>query len=597
MFVEELTKMILESDRLEEKEDHYELIGPLEMLDIPSTLQDSLLARLDQLKDVKDIVQMGSVIGREFSQDMLRAALPDKEAKLTPGIRKLLNAEILQYSEKSEEPVYQFKHALIQDTAYGSMLRSRRRQMHQKVATILPEKFPEICENQPEQLAHHLTEADELAKAIPQWLKAGQQAKLTNATQEAISHLNKGLALLPKIKDQSEAKNLELDLLLTLGGTYMVSHGFPHPLVKKIFNKARAIAETMEVSPKLALMQGGLMGYYFNTEDYKSYDELCEYMMTLAQHPDHGYWFDVLSTYFNGIAMVRGTFAKAHLNFERVTKIFDPSKPFPWELTPGGYLPFANQGWWMICLQFMGYMDHAKRISEQQLKSREEFRDSDSMTLYHIHTFPALYSLEAREWEATETILDSYLPIVREFGDPVFILTAEVYYNLARAFQGDHASFEKVVQMMDVCFDIGFKTFAVTLSPFVAEGHLIHGNPLSALNWIEKILSHIKQTGTHLPAAELIRLKGMALHELDKPRHEVEQLFENAIDVAREQEAKTFELRAIMNLARLWIQQDKPEEALSLLKECYDWFTEGLDSIDLQQAKSLLQALETTTRS
>ena len=596
LFVEELTKMVLESDRLQEKKDHYELIGPLSKMDIPSTLQDSLLARLDQLKDVKDIVQMGSVIGREFSMAMLAAALPEERKRLTDNIEKLLNAEIFQKAEKDNEPGYQFKHALIQDTAYRSMLRTRRRQMHQKVASVLIEEFNEVCETQPEQLAYHLTEGNQPDLAIPQWLKAGQLAKMTNASQESIAHLKKGLELLPELNDETARKNLELDLLLTLGGTYMVSHGFPHPLVKETFNTARDIAQTLEVSPKLALIQMGLLGYYFNTEDYASFDEIADRMMTQAEDPDSGYWFELIATHFKGVALVRGNFADANRHFQHTTNMFDPSKPFRWELTPSGYLPFATKGWWMICLQAMGFNDQAKRISTEHLNSREEYRDSDSMTLYHIHTFPALYYLEAREWKTAQIIMERYLPIVRKFGDPVFILTAEVYYHLALSFQGQKPSFEKVVQMMDVCFEIGFKAFAVTMSSLVAEGYLNADDPGSALSWIEKILAHAEQTGTHFATAELNRLKGRSLKLLGKPDEIVEHQYKTACDQTRKQEARTFEIRAAMDLALLWNQKGQGKKARTLLKNSYEGFTEGFDSVDLVKAKSLLQVLETPTK-
>ena len=188
--------------------------------------------------------------------------------------------------------------------------------------------------------------------------------------------------------------------------------------------------------------------------------------------------------------------------------------------------------------------------------------------------------------------MEEYLPIVKNFGDPVFTLTAEVYYNLALAFQGDDEAFEKVVQMMTVCFDIGFRAFAVSMSYLVAEGYLNTGDPASGLNWIEKILSHVENTGTHFSTAELKRLKGRALLALGKPDESAEIEFKNALKLADEQAAMTFKLRAAMDLSRLWGQQGKPREALDLVNESYGWFTEGFDSVDLKEARSLMMELE-----
>lgn len=590
LFVEELTKMVMESDRMIEKQDHYELLGSLSKMDIPSTLQDSLLARLDQLKDVKEIVQISSVIGREFSLEMLRAMLPVEADKIETAIIKLLHAEIFQLTDTNHQDEFRFKHALIQETAYGSMLRIRRQEIHQKFAEVLKENFKLICENQPGLLAHHLTQAGKPLQAIPQWLIAGQYSSKTNAAKEAVAHLNKGLELLPQVKNEEERNNLELDFRLTLGGSYMVSHGFPHPLVKETFNRAQEIAKSMALSPKLALIQFNLLSYYFNTEDYDSFDNLSAHMTKLAEDPETGYWFRLIVTYFNGGNLIRGDFKKSLPFFKTALKLFDPSLPFPWELTPGGYLPYATKGWYMLGLQIAGFLDQAENLAEELLTFVDkEYQDSTS--LYHIYTFPALYCLEAKKWCECQSILERYLPMARAFGDPVFILTAEVYYHLALAFQGNNASFQQVVQLIQVCFDIGFKAFAATMSAWVAECYLIHGEPSMCLEWISKILSHVNQTGTHIQTAELFRIRGLALHVLREPQDSVEQEFKRALNLAKKQEASTFEIRATIDLARLWQQQGKSNQAYQILKECYDWFTEGFDSVDLKEAHSLVEEL------
>lgn len=592
LFVEELTKMILESEQLIEKKDQFKLTGSKPEIDIPSTLQDSLLARLDQLKDVKDIVQVGSVIGREFSLTMLQALLPEEKSSIEDGISKLLHAELFQTVNEGQQADFRFKHALIQDTAYGSMLRSRRQHIHKRVAEVLEQDFKEICESKPELLAHHLTEANQPLKAIPQWLRAGQIASKTNAAQEAIAHLKKGIKLLQKVPDESERSKLELDFTLTLGGTYVVSHGFPHPIVKETFDRARDIAQNMEVSPKLAIIQFNLLSYYFNTEAYESFNDLADHMMQMTKDPESGYWFKLLSTHLKGgTAVTKGHFREADRHFHEVLDMFDPSLPFPWEITPSGYLPFATKGWWMFCLQISGSFGKAKRLSEEQLNYSDN-EHQDSTSLYHLYTFPALYSLQARDWIASQNIIERYLPIAKSFGDPVFTLTAEVYYHLARALQGDHDSFNTSVQLINVCFDIGFKAFAVCMSPFIAEGYLKTCDYKSGLDWIEKILDHVKQTGTHIQTAELHRLKGRMLQALGKQDNLVEKQFKKALNIAKNQAARTFEIRAAMDIARLWHQQGKSETAFGLLKKHLDKFSEGFDSIDLKEAVQLLHKIK-----
>jgi len=591
LFVEELTKTIIESEVLVEKSDGFEVAGSVSSLAIPSTLQDSLLARLDRLDEVKEIVQVGSVLGREFSVDMLNAVLPDEVDNLEHSMHKLLDSEIFYQGGIAEQTVYQFKHALIQDAAYESLLKSRRQQMHQQVAFVLLNQFKETTETQPELLAHHYTEAGQPGQALPFWLKAGIQASAKNATAEAISHLEMGLGLLHHVKSESERNNFELDFLLTLGGTFMVSHGFPHPKVAETLNRALGVSKSLEVSPKLAFVLMGLGSYYFNREDVAAYKEITNYMRQLSKDPEHGYWFELVTSQINGGAStIKGNFILANSEHKRVLEIFNPALPFPWEISPSGYIEVASNAWWMICLHALGHLDEAKRLSVKHISYTENFKDS--ATLYHIYTFIALYDMEVREWESAEKILDEYLPIVKEFGDPIFTLTAEVYYYVTRAFQKDRDAFDKAVNLISICIDIGFNAFASAGSSYVCELFFLFKDYDGALTWLDKTLNHVNKSGSHFHTTELYRIKGLTLQALGKPDEEVESYFVQAMELAREQSAKTFELRAARELARLWKKQGKGDEAYELLKGVYDWFTEGFDSLDLKEASQLLDELK-----
>ncbi len=590
LFVEELTKTIVESDLLVEKEDGFELTGSVGSLSIPSTLQDSLLARLDRLDEVKEIVQVGSVLGREFSAEMLHSIIPHHSENLEESLYKLIDLEILYQEGSDQEKVYQFKHALIQDAAYESLLKSTRQQMHSKVADVLENQFKDISETQPELVAHHYTEASKPLQAIPLWLKAGQMASQKNAAQEAIAHLEKGLALLHHVQNESERNNLELDFRLTLGGTFVVSHGFPHPKVKETFDQAREIAQKIEVNPKLALILLNLLSYYLNTEDYRSMKEIADYTWSLARDTKNGYWFELVVNQLQDGAMIKGKFEEANKGYSRVIELFDSNLPFPWELAPSGYIQIGAKSWQMVCLQIMGYMDQAKNLFDRHLSFAEDHKDS--MTLYHIYTFPALYSLFAREWKTSESIMEEYLPIVRKFGDPIFTLTAEVYYYIAKAFQGDQESFQTAVNLINVCFDVGFRAFAATMASFIAELYFRIGEFDSTLNWVKKILDHVKKTGSDINNAELFRIKGLTLQALNKQDTQVEELLSQALEISRKQKAKTFELRAAVALAILRQKQGKTGEGYDLLKEVYDWFEEGHESVDLKEAKKILKTLK-----
>ena len=214
LFVEELTKMVMESGLLTETNGHYELSRPLPPLAIPSTLQDSLMARLDRLATTKEIAQVGATLGREFSYDVLRAVSPLEENPLQQGLSQLVAAELLYQRGTLPHATYIFKHALIQDTAYQSLLKSRRQQLHQQIAQVLEERFPDTKDTQPELLAHHYTEAGLISRAIPYWQQAGQLAVQRSANAEAISHLTKGLKVLKTLPDTLERAQQELSCKL-----------------------------------------------------------------------------------------------------------------------------------------------------------------------------------------------------------------------------------------------------------------------------------------------------------------------------------------------------------------------------------------------
>lgn len=591
LFVEELTKMILESDFLEEVPGGFKLAGSLSTISIPSTLQDSLLARLDKLTDVKEIVQVASVLGREFSRVILESVLPDKIEVMEKSIEKLLKADIFHHDEHRNSLVYRFKHALIRDTAYESLLKIKRQEWHHRIASVLEHQFPEILEEQPELLAHHFEESGHVEASVPLYLKAGQKASQKNATSEAIVHLEKGIELLGHIKNDTDRKNLELDLKLSLGGTFVVSHGFPHQKVKETFDEAREIARTMPLSPKLAMILFNLLSYYFNTENYSEQMKLTRYMLSLSSDPKQGYWFNLFATHLKGgYHLLKGEFDSVIPIYRRVLTIFDPTLSIPWEMTPSGYLEICSKSWLMICLQIMGCLEEADSICAELQQCTKNH--SDSMTLYHVHTFPALYKLEIRKWHEAEVLLERYLPIVKAFGDPVFNLTAEVYYHIAKAYQGNREDFEKAQQLVNNCFDIGFRAFAVTMAPYIGELYLEDQQFEAALTWIEKFMNHVHKTGSHIKTSELLRIKGLALQALGKPDETIESYLQKALDLSGRQHAKTYELRAAISLAGLWQKRGLNEKASGLISKKLDWFDNDQHCLDIENAKRMIDSIK-----
>src|SRR5262249_10283833 len=251
LFIEELTKTLLESGLLRETSDQYVLSGPLPAMAIPTTLHDSLLARLDRLGPAKDTAQIGAALGREFSYELLSAVsgLPEKE--LQDAIAQLTDAEIIFSRGRPPHAVYRFKHALVQDAAYASLLKGRRQQLHSRIAQVLREHFPERAAAEPELLAHHYTEAGETEPAIDQWLRAGQRAAERSANIEAGAHLRRGLELLESLPDTDERACRELTLQMALGMPLIAIKGYSGEETGAAYDRARELCERVGSAQQL----------------------------------------------------------------------------------------------------------------------------------------------------------------------------------------------------------------------------------------------------------------------------------------------------------------------------------------------------------
>jgi predicted ATPase len=283
LFVEELTKTVLESGLVREANGRYELAGPLPPLAIPTTLQDSLMARLDRLAPVKEVAQIGATLGREFSYELLQAVSPVDEARLQQALGKLVEAEVLYQRGLPPQARYVFKHALIQDAAYQSLLKSTRQQYHQKIAQVLEERFPETTETQPELLAHHYTEAGLIIQAIPYWERAGRRAIERSANLEAINHFTRGLALLKTLPDTPERTRQELTLQIALGVPLQATRGFAAPEVERAYARARELCQQMGETSQLTPVLRGLWEFYELRAELQTACELGEHLHTLAQ--------------------------------------------------------------------------------------------------------------------------------------------------------------------------------------------------------------------------------------------------------------------------------------------------------------------------
>jgi hypothetical protein len=374
LFVEELTKMVLESGLLREEQGRY--VGahgdaPLPPLAIPSTLQDSLMARLDRLAATREIAQLGATLGREFSYELIHATSPLDEGTLQQGLRQLVEAELVYQRGLPPQATYLFKHALVQDTAYQSLLKSRRQQLHQQIAQVLEERFAEIRETQPELLAHHYTEAGLLAQAIPYWQQAGQQAVQRSANAEAISHLTRGLELLKTLPDTPERTQQELALQIALGAPVMITTGYGSPEVEKVYSRARELCGLIGETPQLFRVLWGLWTLYLTRGDCRIARDLGEQLLRLARNTQDPASLLEAHVAFGITLVFFGELTAARTHLEQGITLYDPQQHGSLALygqDPGA----AGLSWAALALWLLGYPEQAlQRMREALALARE----------------------------------------------------------------------------------------------------------------------------------------------------------------------------------------------------------------------------------
>jgi predicted ATPase len=591
LFVEELTKMVLESELLQEGKDRYELSGPLPPLAIPTTLHDSLMARLDRLAAVKGLAQLGATLGREFAYDLLQAVSPWDEATLQRGLQQLVAAEFLYQRGLPPQATYRFKHALIQEAAYQSLLRSTRQQYHQRIAQVLAAQFPETAETQPELLAHHYTAAGLIEWAIPYWQRAGQRALERSANLEAIGHLTTGLDVLKTLPDTPERTQQELTLYTALGVPLRATKGLAAPEVGQVYARARELCQQVEETPQLVPVLRGLWEFYELQGELQTARELGEQLLTLAQHVRAVELLLVAHHVLGDTLIWLGEFADARAHLEQGLALYHPqqhrSHAFLYGYDSGVHgLSFGAWALW-----YLGYPDQALRRIHDALTLAQEL--SHPFSLAFALAFAAWLHQLRREGPAAQERAAAVIALATDQGFPFWEAWGTILRGWALAEQGESAEeMAQIRQGIAAWRATGAELQRPYFLALLAEAYGKAGQTDEGLSVLADALTAVHNTGERQHEAELYRLRGELRLKQDVPAEpEAERCLRQAVDVARQQQAKSLKLRAAISLSRLWQQQDKRKEAHDLLAPIYGWFTEGFDTADLQEAKALLETL------
>jgi class 3 adenylate cyclase/predicted ATPase len=591
LFVEELTKMVLESGLLQEQEEGYALTGPLPALAIPATLHDSLMARLDRLATVKTVAQLGATIGRTFAYELLQAVAPFDEATLQHGLRQLVEAELVYQRGVASQATYIFKHALIQDAAYQSLLKSTRQQYHLRIAQVLAAQFPEVVETEPEVVAYHYTEAGCPAQAIPYWQRAGQQALQRSANPEAVQHLTTGLALLATLPEAPTRVQQELDLQLALGPALMATKGQAAPEVEQTYARARALCGQVGDTPQLFPILRGLCRFYHNRGALQTARELGEQFHRLAQReaaPTH--LLEAHDT-LGGTLFFLGEYAAARTHLEQGIALTDPTAQRALALRHGlapGVTCLAYEANTLWCL---GFPAQALQRNQEMLALAQELAHPHSLA--QAQHWAAYVHQRRREGLAVQALAEALLALATAQGFPLWMGFGTCWRGWALAIQAQgEAGLAQLHQGLAAVVAAGTTVSRPFCLVLLAEAAGHAGHVAEGLHLVAEALASLETSERGDLLAEAHRLRGeFLLRQAVPDAPQAETCFQQALDIARRQQAKSWELRAAVSLARLWQQQGKQAEARTLLAPIYGWFTEGFATADLQEAKALLEAL------
>jgi class 3 adenylate cyclase/tetratricopeptide (TPR) repeat protein len=587
LFVEELTKAVVESGMLTDAGDRYTAAGPLAPLVIPASLQASLLARLDRLAPVREVAQIGAVLGRQFSHDLIGAVAPMPPARLEDALAQLVSAELIYRRGTPPDAEYTFKHALVQDAAYSTLLRGRRQQLHAHIAATLEDRFPEIVAAQPALLAHHCTEAGLMEKAVDYWLVAGRQAWARSAVVEAVALLRRGLASLLVLPGDDQHRERELDLQIALGQALTASQGWGAQEMREAYARARQLAVTLNRPRALLFALYGQSTYHWARADLGRARQLAEEIVGLGEESGD-VATRVMGSYASGLTCFQfGDFTAGRAYFEKGLALFDPADRLAYaELLPTDALVNLriHSCWLLGCL---GHVNQAL--------SRRDAALDEARRLSHPHTLAlALASAWRTGWcvglepKSLLQCADELLALATEHGFGFFrsfALMARGWClaGLGRADEGIPLLTTGIAGALDT----GWAVFRPGYLTLLADACRMAGQVQAALEHLAEAQRLVEETQERCNHAETLRLRGEVLLAMGDPAA-AEASYGKSLALAREQSARFWELRAAMSLARLWRDQGKHTEAHALLAPVYNWFTEGFDTPVLQKAKAML---------
>ena len=599
LFVEEMTKAVLEAGS-EDAAERAVAVVPSPAVAVPASLHASLMARLDRLGPAKEVAQIGAAVGREFSHALLAAVMRKPEAKLQSALDRLVAAGLLFRQGVPPYATYLFKHALVQDAAYGTLLREARRALHARIAETLESQFAEVAESQPELLARHCTEAGLVEKAAGLWGKAGQQSVARSALVEGVAQLGKALGQIATLPATPVRRREEIKLQVASASALFHVKGYTSPETIAAFERADTLieqAETLGEHPegedallRFSVMYGQWTGN-FSAGNFARAAEQAKQFLALADKLGRSAPLLVAHRLMGGTLFISGEFQTARLHLDRAITLYAPEEHRSLATRFGQDIGVASLVYRSFVLYRLGYPDGARVDVDEAVKCARDLGQAG--TLLYALLGAAFFEVVCGRFDLAEAPVEEMSALSEKLGLPLWKGFGELLRGciFVATDRGDQATplIGSGLSALAATRMTVFSPFALT---WLARAHAACGRVTEAQKALSEALDVVSKTNERWDEAEIHRTAGeLAASLLRADPKATESHFQKSLAIARRQDAKSFELRAATNFARLWRAQGRRDEARELLAPIFGWFTEGFDMPDLIEAKALLEEL------